>query len=169
VVSQDWIHYFAYGSNMSLRRLRARLPSARPMGRVTLPGRDLRFHKRGKDGSAKCDAFATGNLSHTVQGVLYRLSLEEKATLDHIEGLGSGYGEQTVVVLDSAGTRLTALTYVATDIDAALLPWSWYRHHVLVGAREAGLEESYFQRIAAVVCLEDPDRARDARQRAVHS
>lgn len=51
------ILYFAYGSNMSSARLRARVPSCRPIGIAFLPGHELRFHKRSKDGSGKCDAF----------------------------------------------------------------------------------------------------------------
>jgi hypothetical protein len=53
--------YFAYGSNMSVSRLVARTPSAQPLGRCALRGHQLRFHKVGGDGSAKCDAFHTGN------------------------------------------------------------------------------------------------------------
>jgi hypothetical protein len=50
------MQYFAYGSNMSLRRLRTRVPSAVKLGNATLFGHQLKFHKRSQDGSAKCDA-----------------------------------------------------------------------------------------------------------------
>jgi len=39
------LRYFAYGSNMSLARLRRRVPSARRIAVATLPGYRLRFHK----------------------------------------------------------------------------------------------------------------------------
>ena len=48
--------YFAYGSNLSSARMAARVPSARVVARAQLPGHALRFHKVGRDGSAKCDA-----------------------------------------------------------------------------------------------------------------
>jgi gamma-glutamylcyclotransferase len=53
------MYYFAYGSNMSLSRLRERVPSAEAVGCFSLNGHDLRFHKLSKDGSGKCDAFFT--------------------------------------------------------------------------------------------------------------
>ena len=165
----DRIHYFAYGSNMSSARLLARTPSARSLGRASLQGYDLRFHKQGADGSGKCDAFHSGESAHCLHGVLYHLGLEEKSELDRIEGLGVGYESRTVTVTDSRGRRVEALTYVGILLADDLQPWSWYREHVLVGALEAGLPESYIQRIRSVVCLEDPDRDRDAQQRAVHT
>ena len=51
--------YFAYGSNMLTARLRERMPSCKPLGIAKLPGHALRFHKRSKDQSGKCNAFAT--------------------------------------------------------------------------------------------------------------
>jgi len=39
--------YFAYGSNMSLLRLRARVPSAERIGMFTLVEHALRFHTNG--------------------------------------------------------------------------------------------------------------------------
>ncbi len=55
--------YFSYGSNMSSRRLLSRVPSARFITSASLPGHALHFHKKGLDGSAKCDAYETK--SHT--------------------------------------------------------------------------------------------------------
>ena len=61
------IYYFAYGSNcnqaiMEKKGVIARTPSARPVGTSLLPGHRLTFHKRGRDGSGKCDAFETAHL-----------------------------------------------------------------------------------------------------------
>ena len=47
--------YFAYGSNMSSVRLRARVNSAQPLGVARLPGHRLRWHMHSLDGSGKCD------------------------------------------------------------------------------------------------------------------
>lgn len=48
------MRYFAYGSNLCVRRLRRRVPSARALGPARLDGWTLRWHKRGEDGSGKC-------------------------------------------------------------------------------------------------------------------
>lgn len=160
--------YFAYGSNMSLARLRARTPSARPLGRFTLVEHSLRFHKMGMDGSGKCDAFYTGNAGDMVHGVLYEIRRSEKWRLDKAEGLGHGYDEQVVTVSGADGELHVAVTYRAIRIDAALKPYSWYRHHVLVGAWEVGLPPAYTQQLEAIECIEDEDRERDRRERAIH-
>ena len=53
--------YFAYGSNLHPTRLGDRAPSVELVGTAVLEGHALRFHKRGADGSGKCNALATGS------------------------------------------------------------------------------------------------------------
>ena len=153
---------------MSLARLRARTPSARRLGCYTLVEHSLRFHKVGRDGSGKCDALYTGDAGDLVHGVLYDIERSDKWRLDEAEGLGHGYDEQEVTVRGVGGELHIALTYRALRIDAALRPYSWYRHHVLVGAREGGLPSAYVQQLEAIVCIEDVDRERDRRERDIH-
>ena len=57
-MSPDSFITFAYGSNMPSARLRGRCPSARAIGIAELRGHELRWHKRSKDGSGKCDIVA---------------------------------------------------------------------------------------------------------------
>tara|TARA_R110001599_G_scaffold353881_1_gene602131 strand:- start:121324 stop:121818 length:495 start_codon:yes stop_codon:yes gene_type:complete len=164
------MYYFAYGSNMSLARLSARAPSAVSLGCYVLWEHDLRFHKSSEDGSGKCDAYFTSNSEDSIYGVLFTIGVGDKSALDRIEGLGYGYDEKKVIVIAGTGARVNAITYVATNIDESLSPYTWYANHVLVGAREAVLPGDYIQtKIEAVVTVEDYDRERDARQRAVHS
>jgi hypothetical protein len=158
------VNYFAYGSNMSIRRLQQRVPAARLLRQGVLPGHSLRFHKVGQDGSAKCDAFHTAELADAIHGVLFHIDEAGKAVLDRVEGLGAGYDEKPVTL--ACGTE--AITFVATHIDDALLPFHWYKQHVLVGAREAGLPDSYIELIDLHPAMDDPDPARHAREIAVH-
>lgn len=162
------LNYFAYGSNMSLARLRARVPSAEKIGSFMLREHSLRFHKCGQDGSGKCDAFATRNREDFLVGVLFTIDAGEKAHLDRIEGLGRGYEHKWVSVRNDAGLEYEAATYYATSVDVTLKPFSWYKHHVLVGARESALPAQYIRAIESVAHLEDPDRWRDSQERAVH-
>ena len=46
--------YFAYGSNLCLRRMLGRASSARRVAAATLPGYSLTWSKIGVDGSGKC-------------------------------------------------------------------------------------------------------------------
>ena len=163
------MRYFAYGSNMSLARLRARVPSAVSLGRHVLAAHELRFHKVGSDGSAKCDAFHSGDAGDFIHGVLFDICESEKPHLDLIEGLGSGYGEKRIIVQSARGDWLESVTYTALKTDSRLQPYGWYVNHVLVGAREASLPERYVrEKIAGVRSISDPDRDRDTRERALH-
>lgn len=161
--------YFAYGSNLSIARLRERVPNAVSLGCYSLMAHDLRFHKSGKDGSAKCDAFFTGDGDDIIFGVLFEINVSEKPVLDRAEGLGYGYDEKEVTVVAADGSTLEATTYIATNIDEELKPFNWYVNHVLVGAYGSFLPDDYIQRkIAAVESIEDGDKERDAKERAVH-
>ncbi|EKB83979.1 TPA: gamma-glutamylcyclotransferase [Klebsiella pneumoniae] len=164
------MYYFAYGSNMSTSRLQERVPSAEALGCFALGGHDLRFHKSSKDGSGKCDAYLTKNTFDIIYGVLFKIDPKEKPALDKAEGLGYGYNQKEITVTDSDGSLVTAITYVATKIDNNLKPYSWYVNHVLVGAREALLPAKYIEeKIASIETIEDSDKERDMKQRAIHS
>lgn len=160
--------YFSYGSNMSLSRMSARVPSASVIGTYVLRQHSLKFHKSGKDGSGKCDAYYTGKKTDLVMGVLFEIDSEEKDKLDRIEGLGYGYDEKTVDLVDAKGDRVTAVTYVATNIDEGLIPYTWYKTHVLIGAREANLPSAYVADIEAMAAVKDKDAVREAKQLSIH-
>ncbi len=164
------MYYFAYGSNMSVSRLRKRVPSAEALGCFALNGYDLRFHKSSTDGSAKCDAYLTENTDDIIYGVLFKIDPKEKPALDRAEGLGYGYTQKEITVTDSDRSLVTATTYIATKIDDNLKPYSWYVKHVLFGARDALLPELYIQeKIATIEAIEDRNKVRDAEQRAIHN
>ena len=128
----------------------------------------MRFHKVGKDGSAKCDAFFTGSRSDVIQGVAFEIDRAEVEFLDRVEGRGNGYETKNVRVLN-ADTDLEAFTYVATEIDEALLPFAWYKNHVLAGAIGAGLSPGYVAWSEGVDTVKDPDQSREKRELAIHA
>lgn len=161
--------YFAYGSNMSLARLRERVPSALALGCGVLKKHDLRFHKSSTDGSAKCDAFSTDNQQDIIYGALFNISPAEKPSLDRAEGLGYGYTEKEVTVMLANSEVVRAITYIAIKIDQSLQPYSWYVQHVLIGAQETSLPKEYIKvKIKAVETVDDQNKYRDAKERALH-
>jgi len=160
--------YFSYGSNMSSRRIRYRVPSAKFITIATLHGHDLRFHKRSMDGSAKCDAYETGDDGHSIIGVVFDICESEKPMLDTYEGLGHGYEQKTVEVVTSSGHTIEAMTYYALLIDPLLKPYHWYKQHVLRGAMEHELPGEYTKHILAIDSLEDPDNSRHEREIAIY-
>ena len=90
--------YFAYGSNMSERRLRKRVSSAKVVGTGVLKNYCLTFHKPSKDGSGKCAIECCK--SDEVYGVLFEIDKYQKCCLDKVE---VGYKPKCVKieVLDS--------------------------------------------------------------------
>jgi cation transport regulator ChaC len=160
--------YFAYGSNMSTKRLKARAPSAKVLGTGILDGYALAFHKVSQnDGSAKCDIVES--LSGQVLGVLFEISKPDKSDLDRWEGLNLGYEEMMVEIRTETGNTVSAFTYFATITDRELQPFTWYKRHVLEGAREAGLLSAYIKTIESIPATEDDDKQREAKELAIYS
>lgn len=161
----EHVVYFAYRSNMSTTRLRERMPSCKPLGIATLLGYELRFHKRSKDNSGKCNAYATDDPDDSVVGVLFSFDPKERLKLDKAEGVGNGYDHANVTVVNDKGRRRKVLTYVATAdyIDDALQPFDWYMDFVLAGAEEHALPDEFIRSVAPIP---DPNKGRDKRERA---
>ncbi len=163
------IFYFAYGSNMSVARLKARLPEVVPIGRCTLEKHDLRFHKISQDGSAKCDAFFTNDPRDIVYGILFKIDSAQKALLDEFEGAGNGYDIKEVTVTQADGSSINAMTYVATIFGNSLKPYTWYKDHVRVGAEEGKLPADYIRtKILSINAVEDQDRKRNDHELSIY-
>lgn len=158
-MNNDRLFYFAYGSNLHPVRLAERIPSSIPLGVTHLPGHCLKFHKRGADNSGKCNALYTGQSTHQVPGVVYRMATSEKPLLDAIEG--NGYIAKTFS-LELSGVRHKVFAYIAEShfIDENLLPYSWYRSLVAIGARYHNFPETYVREIEDVMVTPDPDKER---------
>lgn len=159
----ETVLYFAYGSNLPSRRLRSRAPSAVRVKTGHLPGHELRFHKTGADGSAKANAWYSGNPAHRVHGAIYRITAADLAVLDRYEEAGTGYDRINVSIDTDAGP-LTAAAYFARRqaIVTAWQPFSWYKDYLLEGIEEHGFPHVYRDAIAAVATQADPDPERAA-------
>ena len=154
--------YAAYGSNLHPLRLSKRVSSAKLIGTSYLPNWSLRFHKRSIDESGKCSIVSGGP---GVYVAIFDLSFDDKATLDRIEGVGSGYTATSLQLPDFGDCE----SYVAQDshIDDSLAPYDWYKELVLIGARTHGFPDSYIERIRAISTRPDPDPHRRAERWSV--
>ena len=155
------VHSLAYGSNLHPFRMAQRVPSAKPIGVVPMPGRRLAFHKRSRDGSGKCLFYDPASARDIMYGVVYEFDAAEKRKLDALEGLGKGYNEHFVAV-PLNGKTYQAYVYVAasTHIDGSLVPYNLYKELVLLGARYHGLPDEYVAKIEAAASILDPDPER---------
>jgi len=161
---------FAYGSNMSSRRLTTpgRAPSATRVAVGYVPGRRLTFDKVStRARSGKCDCDATGELTDRVCGIVYRIAISERAALDAAEGLHHGYRDEILTVIAEDATH-RALAYVATDKRPVLPVFDWYVEHVFAGAAENGLPSGYVQAIRQVPTVVDESERRAAKERALY-
>ena len=155
----------AYGSNMSLNRLLARLPNAKRIGVATVNGFQLTFDKQGFDDSGKCNAEQTDNHNDVLYGVLYQITDEEKVILDKIEG--PRYDCFAISATTECGESYNAYCYIANTFDDQLLPYDWYLRHVLTGAIEAKLPDWYIDKIRLQQSKQDPDKLRAEREFAI--
>jgi hypothetical protein len=155
------MYYFGYGSNMLTSRLQERVPSGDPVRTGTLRGYALRFHKRSRDGSGKCNIVPSSDEDARVHGVVFDVSSADLRTLDEAEQRGRGYERRNVVVR-GAESAIEAFAYVAQPayVDDALLPYDWYHALVLAGAREHDLPSSYTAQVESVRSYPDPNEAR---------
>lgn len=150
---------------MPLARLIERIPSARLVHIASLASHDLRFHKIGRDGTGKCDAFHTDNEADSVMGALYRITSEEKRILDEFE---PGYKTKEIEVVTATGGTVNAFTYCALNIDEKLKPYCWYRHHVVAGAKEHGFPEEYLEYLKAVEFIRDGNQKRREKEMRIY-
>jgi gamma-glutamylcyclotransferase len=173
VSSETYI--FAYGSNLDIDRMRRRIASTRIVGLSRLPEHDLRFHVRGTiDGTAKADAYFTGDTAHHVLGMVYGIHPNDLPVLDRIEG---GYSRTLhpvapEIVPARSGPGPVAYGSGSPRADAApeipfpakawsyhgrpenlagdLLPYDWYLDHVVRGARFHSVPADYMKRLEGI-------------------
>jgi gamma-glutamylcyclotransferase len=160
--------YFAYGSNMSRKRLAERIPDVRSRGAAWMEDRRLSFNKPGRDGTGKANLIEHSG-SHA-WGVVYELDGDDWDVLDRFE---SGYSRLIVEVRsgwNAAGvrrrrdaSRFDVQTYLWSGEeavgeeggDALIPPASWYLDHLRAGAREHGLPAHYLRVIESVAAAAD--------------
>ena len=154
---------------MARKRLEARISSVDVVAIARLSRHRLAFHKRGRDGTAKCDIVATGRSMDEVYGVVYHIQRQGKAILDGYEGLGRGYEEKHCSVNCLQGLRYMVFTYYANDIDTSLKPFDWYKWHVIRGALEHNLPSRYLKQLQKIECIYDDDHTRRSRELGIYS
>jgi gamma-glutamylcyclotransferase (GGCT)/AIG2-like uncharacterized protein YtfP len=142
--------YFAYGSNMSSARLRARVSDARAIGAARLPGFGLVFDKPGRDGTAKANLQpARGAVAH---GVLWEMEAEALSRLDDFE---PGYTRRLHLVeapsSSTMGARIEAWAYLHPGSDLETSPSPAYLRHLLDGVREHALPSEMRHRLEALL------------------
>lgn len=139
--------YFAYGSNMSSKRLHKRCSSAIVEQTAKLSKYRLFFHKKSIDGTGKADVIWTGDNNDAVYGVIFHIAKKDIRALDAAEGEGKHYERVTRKVQGVDGRRRTVQMYIAKIIsfDEMLHPSKQYLSYLIQGAKEHCLPKAYIQ------------------------
>ncbi|WP_456267818.1 gamma-glutamylcyclotransferase [Kushneria sp. AK178] len=146
-------YYFAYGSNMNVDRMQARVGATRRALAATLKGWQLRFDK-----ASRVDGVAHANVrmaaDSQVEGVLYELDHPAQIrAMDPFEGHPAEYCRQ-VEMVDTFHGKLAAWVYVALPDKTASgrVPAREYMAHLLAGERF--LSQAYLERLRQQQCVE---------------
>jgi gamma-glutamylcyclotransferase (GGCT)/AIG2-like uncharacterized protein YtfP len=145
--------YFAYGSNLRLERMFARVTSARAVGTGWVDGQRLSFGKRGRDGSGKATLVADPGAR--VWGALYAI---DRAHWSRLDGFEPGYARVALDVTTRRRKCVTAGAYVARVTASDRLPFAWYKRLIVDGAREHGLPTAYIDALRGLPEQRDPER-----------
>ncbi len=113
--------YFAFGSNLSAKQMRARCPSARAAARAVLPNHALIFggFSRRWQGAV---ASVVRSRGAEVDGLLYWISKADLAALDRFEGHPLAYQRRVKAPVDEHGRRRRAYVYLQPEEDFE--PWA---------------------------------------------
>lgn len=142
--------YFAYGSNMSSERLRARVGPAVSLGAVRIDHYDLAFNKPGSDGTGKANLVP--RTGEQAWGVAWELDDSSWTTLDRFE---PRYERALFRLETASGASLEATAYVfeGPADSPHIAPAAAYVQHLVAGAIEHALPADYVERIRALAGL----------------
>ncbi len=159
------INYFAYGSNMSSRRLKERCPSVKFKCVGYVKDYELKFNKKSKDNSGKANLVKQPGKE--VWGVVFSISKQGLPFLDEAEG---GYKRKCVEVFLKGNRVEKCYAYLATkNLDDNLLPYDWYLQHCLKGAQEHKLPDEHIKFLESFQSMPDSDQNRANRERKLYT
>ena len=138
--NQKQILYIAYGSNLNLRQMKYRCPTAKPLGGAELQGYELLF--RGHDGGAVATVEPGDD---SVPVLLWELKPRDEQALDVYEGWPSFYRKETVDV-DVDGQTVPAMIYIMNDGPPLGRPSRGYFNTILEGYESAGFDTGVLDR-----------------------
>ncbi|GAB3514228.1 gamma-glutamylcyclotransferase family protein [Emticicia fontis] len=153
---------FAYGSNMNIKRIKQRVPSAIKVSNAFIKNYTMICNKVSRDGSSKANIVQTDNPNDIVWGIIFEISDNEKADLDKAEGLGRGYLEAIFNFTDTNNKIHQAQVYIAHKdfINNNLVPYDWYKQIILSGAKQNELPDYYLEKIQYLDFITDPNEER---------
>jgi gamma-glutamylcyclotransferase len=146
--------YFAYGSNMDQRHMRAHCPNSRHIDSACLHGHRLAFTRRSVvSGTGVADVVA--DPLEAVWGVLYEVDDEDLLTLDRKEGNGWAYTRELKSVrVASDRSAHSAIVYtVLAKEPSEVSPSREYLQRLIAAAEHHGLPGDYVATLRTVASV----------------
>ncbi len=148
--------YFAYGSNLDPAQMDLRCPGHGFQGMARLRGHRLHFPLYSASSWKGAVASLEPHDGAEVWGVLYVLTDEHVAALDHHEGLDRvpPRYRRVDLTVDQEGIAVAAFTYLGLPDDVLVEPRPSRRYldAILAGARARGLPPDYVAVLEAITC-----------------
>lgn len=141
--------YFAYGSNMSEKRMLERDITIISRKSATLHGYRLIINKKSFKDHRIGFANIVEDINSRVEGILYEIEYEDVSKLDKFEGFPKHYN-RTFMKIDND----EAIVYIATNAwisNTDLLTTKEYKNYLLEG--KEFLSESYYEKLLEIKTL----------------
>ena len=135
--------YLAYGSNMNLKQMEHRCPTAKQVGSVVLKDYELLF----RGGHESAVATIEPSVGKAVPCLLWEIIQADEAALNRYEGYPFLYRKETVEV-EHNGKKVKAMVYVMNENNPYNTPSCYYYSSILEGYNTAGLDISVLKQAA---------------------
>ena len=143
------LNYFAFGSNMSARRMHERLGWSPSRSGAILSDYEMIFNKHSNDGGKANIMSSPGNI---VEGILYSVNEEDLLILDKYEGVAAKqYKRHEIEAQNHNKHFITAVTYKALNTGKVSAPTEEYLNYILEGKEFLSLE--YYSKLESTKTL----------------
>ena len=129
--------YIAYGSNMNLKQMALRCPTAEKIGIGKVQGYGLLF--RGSPDSAV--ATIEPDPDRCVDALVWEIREKDEEFLDRYEGVPTLYQKKMISVVMEDGTKTEGMVYIMNSHYRFGIPSAEYYSAILQGYRENGIPE----------------------------
>ena len=143
------INYFAFGSNMSAKRMHDRLGWSPSRSGAILHNYEMVFNKHSNDGGK---ANIMSSPSNVVEGILYSVNEEDLLILDKYEGVAAKqYKRYDIEVQDNNKKSFAAVAYKALKTGKFFAPTEEYLNYILEG--KEFLSPGYYSKLESTETL----------------
>ena len=143
------LNYFAFGSNMSAKRMHERLGWYPSRSGAILNNYEMVFNKHSNDGGKANIMYCPGNL---VEGIIYSVNEEDLLILDKYEGVATDqYKRYDIKIQDNNKKSIPAVAYKAINTGKVSAPTEEYLNYILEG--KEFLSPEYYSKLESTKTL----------------